>query len=312
MQWGLQPDCLLTHLKQRRRWVSVFLSGVWLMTDNQQWTGHIPDALRFNFTLYDENLMGASLMQRYAMFHHSCRPYTMTITHAINTMLVLLCLCLGGPVVGASDVRALKQIVMCLVITRVFALIGDVQSIFGHYYLKLRCIIATGVWMGHHFSRDTLQNLLVSAGFGGQPLGFGVSGVDDKPEITVKERDINKRPPLLKRLSAIHQREGILWHLALFLVTVALVVHQVQAQVKASTIGGKLVLGNNFWFNMVTSVGFPGLGLIDNVPYYLTPLFYVFFPPTMPSRRELMEFDPASGLWKPKDQCKEVKYGIAS
>lgn len=24
MQWGLQPDCMVGHLKQRRRWVSRF------------------------------------------------------------------------------------------------------------------------------------------------------------------------------------------------------------------------------------------------------------------------------------------------
>jgi hypothetical protein len=282
-----------------------------LVTDDRQWTGHIPDALRFKFTLFEENLAGASLMQRYAMLQHTFRPYTMTTTHAINTLMILICLCIGGPVIGTTDVHGLKQVVMCLAIARLFALIGDIRSILGGFYLKLRCIVATGVWMGHHFSRDTLQNLLPT-GFGGQHLGFGVSGVEDKPQIAVKERDINKRPPLFTRLWAIHQREGLLWHLVLFLVVIAVVVYRVYTEVKASTFDGKFVLSDSFWLSLIQSVGFPGLALIDNVPYYLTPLFYVIFPPTMPERRDLMELDEADGLWKPKEQYKKVKYGTAS
>jgi hypothetical protein len=281
------------------------------MTDNQQWTGHIRDALRFNFTLNAEALSGASLIQRYAMFHHACRPYTMTITHTINTLLTLVCLWLGGPVIGGSDVRAVRQIVYCLAISRIIALIGDVKSICSGSYLKVRRMIATGVWMGHHFSRDTLQTLLPRS-LGGLRLGFGVSGVEDKPQIGVKERNIASRPALLTRLWMVHQREGILWHLALFVVTVLLVLYRVVSVFKASTVNGQLILSNDFWFSLVKSVGFPGLALIDNVPYYLTPIFYMIDPPTMPERRETMKYDAETGLWKPLEEFKEVKYTKAS
>ena len=176
--------------------------------------------------------------QRYAMLQHTFRPYTMTTTHAISTLLVLMCLCIGSPVIGTSSIQGLKQVVICLAITRLFTLIDDIKSILGGYYLKLRCIIATGVWMGHHFSRDTMQNLLPTR-FGGERLGFKVSGVEDKPQIAVKERDLANRPPLATRLWTIHQREGILWHLALFLVTVAIVIYRVCAEMKASTIDGR-------------------------------------------------------------------------
>ncbi|ETI27867.1 hypothetical protein G647_00316 [Cladophialophora carrionii CBS 160.54] len=295
MQWGLQPDCLITHLKQRRRW----------------WTGHIRDALRYNFTLNAEALSGASLIQRYAMFHHACRPYTMTITHTINTLLTLVCLWLGGPVIGGSDIRGLKQIVYCLAISRAIGLIGDVKSIFSGSYLKVRRMIATGVWMGHHFSRDTLQTLLPQR-LGGLRLGFGVSGVEDKPQIGVKERNVASRPALLTRVWMVHQREGILWHLALFLVTVALVLYRVVSVFKTSTVNGQVILSNNFWTELVKSVGFPGLALIDNVLYYLTPIFYMIDPPTMPERRETMKYEPDTGLWKPREEYKKVLYTRAS
>jgi hypothetical protein len=231
----------------------------------------------------------------------------MTVTHTINTMFILICLYLGGPVVGASDIRGLKQIVIWLLITRVFALIIEVQALLGGYYLKLRCIMATGVWMGHHFSRDTLLNFL-PASFGGERLGFGVSGVEEAPaRIAVKERDITKRPPLLTRIWVIHQREGIMWHLVLLLVTVALIMFQIRAVANATA----SMTDDDYWLTLIRSVGYPGLALIENVPYYLTPLIYVAFPPTMLDRRDLMEVDK-DGLWKPMDMFKDVKYTKAS
>ena len=64
------------------------------------------------------NLAGASLLQRYAMLQHALRPYTMTITHAINTMIIFICLCVGGPVIGVSDVNGLRQVILFFTITR--------------------------------------------------------------------------------------------------------------------------------------------------------------------------------------------------
>ena len=46
--------------------------------------------------------------------------------------------------------RVWGQIIVCLAITRVFGLIGEVESILGQFYLKMCCIMATGIWMGHH------------------------------------------------------------------------------------------------------------------------------------------------------------------
>jgi hypothetical protein len=98
----------------------------------------------------------------------------------------------------------------------------------------------------------------------------------------------------------------------LFVVTVLLVLYRVVSVFKASTVNGQLILSNDFWFSLVKSVGFPGLALIDNVPYYLTPIFYMIDPPTMPERRETMKYDAETGLWKPLEEFKEVKYTKAS
>ncbi|KAJ9608106.1 hypothetical protein H2200_007094 [Cladophialophora chaetospira] len=295
MQWGLQPDCLLTHLKQRRRW----------------WTGHIPDAIEFNFTLKADALRGATFMQRYAMFHHACRPYTMTIIHAISTILTLICLAFGGSVIDPSNIDSVKKILFWLTLHRVVDLAGTLKILLTdgvQEYLKNRRMVATGVWMSHHFSRDTLQTLLPKS-LGGLRLGFVVSGLNG---VAVKERDVLQRQPLWKRLRLVHQQEGVLWHLVLFLVASSLVIYRVAVQVKDATVNGKVILTDNFWLQLVTSVGFPGLGLIENAPYYLTPIIYLIFPPTMPARRETMKQDPQTGLWIPREGYKDVKYTMKS
>ena len=262
-------------------------------------------------TLWYKDLDHASKMQRYAMFQHIWRPFLMTVTHSFNTLVVLVCLWHGQPVIRAEDTRILRSVVLCLGLLRLFVLYEDIRSVLNHTYLSIRRRNATGVWMSHHFSRDALRPLLPEK-LGGCYLGFGVSGVEDKPQTAVKERDLGNRPSLFTRLWVLHCREGILWHLVLFLVTVRLVAWNVQTQIEAATVHGEVILNKDFWLRLITSVGFPGFALIENVPYYLTPLFYVISPPSMPGRRKVMRMNTKTGHWKPLKQYTKVKYTIAS
>ncbi|EXJ72979.1 uncharacterized protein A1O5_04128 [Cladophialophora psammophila CBS 110553] len=292
LQWGLQPDCILTHLKQRRRW----------------WTGHIRDALKMNFTLCDSRLKEATRLQRIAMFHHSCRPYLMTVTKLANTVINFVCLYRGRPIIATPTQNALYWAVMFLGIVRLLALIGDVESVFGQYYLNIRRRTATGVWMGHHFSRDVLQTLLPKR-LGGLRLGFKVSGVGGT---SVKERDVNNRPSLLKRLWNLHRREGILWHVVLFFVMSSVVISRFWAEIKASTVDGNFIADKVFWHRFIASVGFPGLALVETIPLYLTPVIYAIWPPTMPERRDSMVYNDKTGLWQPMDKYRSIKWTAAS
>jgi hypothetical protein len=251
----------------------------------------------------------ATAMQRYAMLQHTLRPYTMTITHAINTALVLMCLIIGGPLIATSNTNDLKWLIGIVAFGRALSVVEDIMCLAAGSFLKARVMVATGVWMGHHFSRDTLLTILPRR-LGGLRLGFRVSGVDD--EIVVKERDPENRPSLLVRLWKIHQAEGILWHMVLFVFTLALVNYRVQSEIETATVDGKLVMNNEFWKRLIQSVGFPGLSLIETAPLYLTPIIYVMFPPTIPARRNLMEIDEKTKLWKPSPKHKEVIHTKAS
>ncbi|OAP58009.1 hypothetical protein AYL99_07099 [Fonsecaea erecta] len=292
LQWGLQPDCILTHLKQRRRW----------------WTGHIRDALSMNFTLSDSRLKEASRLQRLAMLHHSCRPYLMTLPKLANSVIAFFCLYRRGSVIATPSQNTLYWTVMLLGIVRMLGLLADIESLFGKYYLNVRRRTATGVWMGHHFSRDVLQSLLPKS-LGGLRLRFKVSGVGGA---SVKERDPINRPPLLQRLWTLHRREGILWHLVLFFVMSSVVLFRVLAEINASTVDGDFIADKVFWLRFIASVGFPGLSLVETIPLYLTPIIYAIGPPTMPERRDSMVYDNKIGLWKPMQKYTGIKWTAAS
>ncbi len=108
-------------------------------------------AIRFKFALNAEALQGATSIQRYAMFHHGCRPYLMTVVHAFNTILTLLCLLIGGPVIdgpviGGSGVNSLKQVIFYLAVIRLIHFIGDVKILASpgtQGYLGFRRMIAS-------------------------------------------------------------------------------------------------------------------------------------------------------------------------
>ncbi|KIX02079.1 uncharacterized protein Z518_08018 [Rhinocladiella mackenziei CBS 650.93] len=287
LQWGIQPDCFLTHMKQRRRW----------------WIGHVRDAIHTNFSLNDQRLEQATTIQRVAMFHHCCRPYFNTVFKLLCWMLIALSLVLGGPVIATPEPHTLRNMVFCVVVHRVQARVSELRAA-GHISLwNQRRQQATNTWMGLHFARDVLQSLLPKWTGGGLRLGFDVSGLEAAP---VKERDIQKRPPVLKRIVLLHQREGILWHMAFFVIMVLFVIRGIRTQIKMSTTNGRLVIDQLFWFRFFSSVGFPGLSMIETVPLFLTPVVYAIFPPTMPSRRDRMVFDEQTGLWRPNPKSRDL------
>ncbi|EXJ95015.1 hypothetical protein A1O1_00133 [Capronia coronata CBS 617.96] len=290
LQWGLQPDCLLTHLKQRRRW----------------WTGHVRDAFRTNFSLHDKRLEQATFIQRVAMFHHCCRPYFNTVFKALSLLLVAMALFLRGPVIATPTATTLQTMMMSVFFTKVLARISEFRAAQSISLWNLRRRQATNTWLGIHFARDVFFSAMPKS-IGGLRLGFDVTGVADTHQ-PVKERDAEHRPPMLSRLRILHKREGILYHAALVVIMVLLIIRAIKYEVMKATIDGQVILDNVFWHRLLAGVGYPGLSLLELVPLFLTPVIYVMFPPSMPPRRERMFFDKQTGLWRARPECKGIKW----
>ncbi|EXJ89015.1 hypothetical protein A1O3_02079 [Capronia epimyces CBS 606.96] len=290
LQWGLQPDCLLTHLKQRRRW----------------WTGHVRDAFRTNFSIRDKRLEQATWIQRVAMFHHCCRPYFNTVFKALSLFLVAMALFLRGPVIATPTPTTLRMMMMSVFFARILGRISEFRAAQSISLWNLRRRQATNTWLGIHFARDVFFSAL-PRGIGGLRLGFDVTGVSDTHQ-PVKERDAVHRPRMLTRLWILHKREGILYHAVLVVIMTFLIIRAIRYEVVKATVDGQVILDKVFWDRLLSGAGYPGLSLIELVPLFLTPVIYVMFPPTMPPRRERMLFNEDTGLWRAKTECKGIKW----
>ncbi|KAL2424710.1 hypothetical protein ABEF91_001591 [Exophiala dermatitidis] len=293
LQWGIQPDCLLTHLKQRRRW----------------WTGHVRDAFRTNFSLSDPRLEQATAVQRIAMFHHCCRPYLNTLFKAFSMILMAMALYFQGQIIATPSENTLWNMMMSCFLAKFLTKVSDWRGARALSHWNLRRRHATNTWLGIHFARDVFFSALPKS-IGGLRLGFDVTGVADNQQ-PVKERDAERRPRLLTRLWQMHKQEGILYHACLAFVMVYLMYRAVKVEIDLSTYGGAIIVDDDFWRRILTGVGYPGLNLIEVVPLFLTPVVYAIFPPTMPPRRARMMKDE-DGVWRPREDCKGIKWTKAS
>ena len=108
-------------------------------------------------------------------------------------------------------------------------------------------------------------------------LPFKVTGAKDG---NLDERNALTRPGPLGRLWSLHHSEGILWHLALFLLIVLL------AYVDVCTITSRSS-GSEMWHALLSGPLFPGLRL-DQIVWFLSPIRYALSPPTMKDRFNYM------------------------
>ncbi|KAK5270729.1 hypothetical protein LTR96_004007 [Exophiala xenobiotica] len=284
MQWGIQPDGLIPHLKQRRRW----------------WTGHIVDSFKLKFA-FDRRLQGATRVQRIAMFHHCLRPHFYTVFRMVGLICTMYAMRHGQVVATPTD-NTLKIMMVLYTVRFMVGKWSDIKSIRNGVFWNLRRRQATNAWLANHFTRDVVQIML--PGPFNLLLGFDVSGAE-KTSTGIKERDAKLCPRgMLRRLWTIHFREGVLYHGALFVLFGWIIKRVVGPQFQDPS--------PDFWFKIITGVGFPGLGLIDNVPLYLAPVIYVMFPPTMPKRRQCMVYDQEVQLWRPAPDRKVINWTSAS
>ncbi|KAI1623474.1 glycosyl transferase [Exophiala viscosa] len=288
LQWGLQPDCLLSHLKQRRRW----------------WAGHVRDGFTLDFS-FDKRLWGATLVQRVAMFHHCCRPYLYTVWKLMALMLILLALIIPGSVVPVADVNGLWKIVLFVAVQQVFSMYADCKSIWSGMFWNLRRRQATNAWLGIHFTRDVIGSMMPKT-WGGLRLGFEVSGTDSVPKKAIKERYLKHRPEgMWDRLALVHHREGIMYHGALVFVFLCAIILCVWTDYS-------FVSGTPYWLRIMAGVGFTGHFLIAYLPLHITPMEYMMYPPTMPTRRRCMVFEQPARLWRAAPEFKGIKWTRAS
>jgi hypothetical protein len=235
-----------------------------------------------------------------------------TVFRSLALLLTVMSLFLNGPVVATPAPKDLRVMVMFVVVQRLMAKYSDIKAIIsGGMFWNLRRRTATNIWLGIHFARDTYLAAMPKKA-GGKRLTFEVTGVDEAPEKGVHERDAEHSPPLRDRLTLLHEEERILYYPAFVVVVLCIVAHSIYSATSVSPVDGSIMFDEAFWIRVIAGVGFPGLSLIETIPFFLTPVIYAMFPPIMPPRRERMVYDDETDLWRADPECKGPKWTMAS
>lgn len=276
-----------------------------LLANICQWTGHVRDAFALWFSLFDRRLWGATWVQRVAMFHHCCRPYLYTVAKTSALIFMLAALIIPGSIIPVADVYGLWKIFRFVVIQQALNLYSDYKSITTGMFWNFRRRQATNAWLGIHFTWDVLRSV-VPKNWGGLRLGFEVSGTDAAPKKAIKERDPKRRPEgMWERVKLIHHRELILFHGGIVCAFFCAILWCIWTDAQYVTDGP-------FLLRIMAGVGFTGHFLIPYLPLHITPIEYMMFPPTMPTRRRCMVFEQPARLWRAAPDHKGIKWTKAS
>jgi hypothetical protein len=182
---------------------------------------------------------------------------------------------------------------------RILKCYRDIKSIKDGKYFNLKRRTANNTWLAYHFAIDTLRYLL-PASYGGSHPDFVVTGLHEDVHHTAAERKSN-RLPLMARMQVFCRKEGIFW----YPVTVGLVV-------AAMVYRFCHIEADDFWTLALVSVLFPGHNLVRTLCFFMSPIFYCIWPPSMPDdRRDLMVQDD-NGVWRPRKEAVEINWTVKS
>lgn len=274
LQSGEQPSTFADHIKQRRRWT----------------IGGMRNARELGYGTNTKLLGNSSAWQKLAAFNQLPKPFIGTIGKAFVWFAVFLALALGQPVLGSCSMSDIAVILRSYAVFMVSTRISEymLAMSYGIQNIRRRQIVAT--WQGMHLAKACVQEL-IPAWLGGSSLGFLVTGLRNASTIELEERNENQRPGMIERIRRLHAIEGVLNHLWLFVVMASLLGYQVFSLYQVCQPKDILPV-------LVASVLFPGLRL-ENLIAFLSPVWYIMFPPTEKPREKRLTEDLDTGFRRP-------------
>lgn len=274
LQSGEQPNTFADHIKQRRRWT----------------IGGMRNARELGYGTKQKLLGNSTPWQKLAAFNQLPKPFLGTIGKAFVWFVVFVTLLLGQPIVVPSSDAQLATILTAYAIFAVSSRMSEylMAVSYGIQNIRRRQIVAT--WQGMHLAKACIQEL-VPAWLGGSSLGFLVTGLKNASTIELEERDIDKRPGMIDRIRRLHAIEGVLNHLWFFIVMTTLLGFQI-------LVVCNLAEPQSIVRSLIASVLFPGLRL-ENLLAFLSPVWYIMYPPTEKSREARMTEDCDTGFRRP-------------
>lgn len=275
LQSGMQPSTFADHIKQRRRWT----------------IGGMRNARELGYGFHPKLLGDSSFWQKLAAFNQLPKPFINTIGKLIFWMLIFFCILSGNPVVSTSDAQ-LEKILASYAVFVVSTRISEymlASSGFGIQNIRRRQIV--GTWQNVHLAKACVQELIPSW-LGGSSLGFLVTGQKNAADIPLEERDITQRPRMVERIRRLHKIESVLNHLYFFVAVVSALAAQ------SILLYLKYGLSKALMHALIITIFFPGMR-IENVMHFLSPVWYIMFPPVEKPREAYLTEDHDTGFRRP-------------
>ena len=287
LQSGVQPENFVSHIKQRRRW---YIGGM----QNSVW-------LKFG---RNEHLKQMSWVQWWAAFNQMHKPFTQTILKALVLLASTLCLWTSWrfhkPIINAQDPSNVAMVLFFFMAYTVLTRVAEHNAARNVGYGMVRRRQIANPWKMIHLSHAAI--LEVSSYFVTRKrVGWQPTAAATKVQVApLNERSPTEPRKHLGRLEELCYQEAVGLYAILFLVIVWPVCSTINTIISSGSFDATTV------YILITGVMFPGLR-VEQAFAFLSPIWYILFPPTMKVRRAYMCVD-AEKTWRPYDSYRGVRF----
>ena len=282
LQFGTVPDTYTGHLKQRTRWT----------------LGTLQTALKLNFCLYGPTIQKMSLPQRLSGFVFTIDAF-FKIFLQIALLTIPIVLLSGGTLVAFATYGQLRWQIRLAFINLVLIRLQEFVAFLPSGYRLAQRDSGAQMWMAPYHSLTILRSFLLPRWLGGKPMAFSSSG-SIKSELN--ERDASTRAPLARRVLAMLWDCSCYMHLAY----VALVLVAVSLSFSRAF---RFPDAHRTLLYLLTHAFWPPVLWLLCLTAYCVPLLYTIWPPTMPTREELIDRDEKTQIARPKQAWKQQRWG---
>lgn len=282
LQWGLVPETLTAHLKQRTRWT----------------LGTLQTAVKLRFCLWGEGVRGMSFRQRLSGFLF---PFDNLVRMfvAIAVLAIPVGLVSGKTLVLYTHTTQMNwQLRLCFMSFMLGRIAEYVTFLPSGYRLSRRDFDAS-LWMLPYNGMTIVQSFILPKWLGGKPMAFSPTG---SLTSELNERDASRRAPLLKRLKVVIWDCKAYIHLTFVLFTISAVI------VALSRVGSVTGNAEAKYHYILTHIAWPPMLWILSAVAFSVPLRYAIWPPTVPDRDDLLDRDGDTFVAHPKAQSKEPQW----
>ena len=256
---------------------------------------------RLRFSLWGPEIRNLTFFQRVSglIYAVTC-VFNIFITMSLFAMPVVLIW--GARVVAYSGNQELRWLIRLCWLSFAVNRVSEIALFLPSGYRTGQRGARAILWMAPYHSICMIRTFVLPSWLGGQSTSFKPTGSLGSE---LKERDVRKRAPLVRRLKVILLGWMAAFHLLYILFVLTSVVSSTVHCALVPTLSARLVclLTHAFW---------PPVAWVVFVAAAWSPIIYAINPPDVPDSEELLQRDPITHVQYPKEESKEIKNNISN